>query len=784
MQGSSIGVRLSGQGTMARIFLSSTFQDLATFRDTARHALEKNGHTVELMEGILACDDRPVEDCCRRVSECDLYVCILAHRYGSRSPDPRYGGKSVTELEYWSAVEHNIDCLFFLLSDDVLWLPKHVDDGDSKVLLNAFKSHVHTNHSFAPFQSPDNLAFEMSAAVGAWQKRQELAEQMAGEFAPGGNTRFQIVSNDPENRRSVTRVAAQFLWSEVKSRAQRGACQLHIGFVGGPTTRQIIDSFADLVGRKHDKLPVLGFVALNSAGELHSFQNSANYQVTRLAELLGGIHIASPPHRIETDDPVYEGAVKELDVLLCSCGERDGFLVEWLRRKAGQLPASGKAISESIIGDFCLTPIDALGRAAELTSDAAHLIAELRPRPGFRQVHDLRSKHRTIIFPLVSHLRTFTADTRVHGRPTYKGDAVRAVLRSGVIDLCILSEEMARALLAKEPPMNWSVPPHTELCGLRLIRETGTDALGGLFLARDLGDQEILLRVVQSSTRPSESVEVTQPDVEVIVSDPPCGADLDDRNERLFPLYIGGQLRTIFLSPRVRKPGFWTTTAARVAAAELSHHPSEDGYRILDLGCGSGVIGAFIAASNRVSQLVFSDISKTAVRCACKNAKKLKIHKFEGRVGDMFQTISVMENFDLIVFGAPFLPCIPGVSLEDIDCGGKTGSELAERFVSQVRAFLADGACAVTYFPDYIDSAPIKHRAVQAGLHYRVIDKFILYPFEPKFGFPLCHEITYRRQLEEATGYRFREEWWAGRRYICFKMVFFLLFKADNSEPV
>lgn len=98
------------------MFLSSTHEDLVPYRDTLTRALRKAGHDVEAMEDFPARDERPLDECLRRLSKCDYYIGVIAWRYG-HIPQ---GDKSIAELEYVHARQLGKKCFVFLLSEDQL----------------------------------------------------------------------------------------------------------------------------------------------------------------------------------------------------------------------------------------------------------------------------------------------------------------------------------------------------------------------------------------------------------------------------------------------------------------------------------------------------------------------------------------------------------------------------------------------------------------------------------------------------------------------------------------
>jgi hypothetical protein len=89
---------------MANVYISSTFEDLKSYREAAWRALQELRHNVRAMEAYVASDQRPVDKCLADVEWCDFYVGIFAWRCGFVPPDDNPEQRSITELEYRRAV--------------------------------------------------------------------------------------------------------------------------------------------------------------------------------------------------------------------------------------------------------------------------------------------------------------------------------------------------------------------------------------------------------------------------------------------------------------------------------------------------------------------------------------------------------------------------------------------------------------------------------------------------------------------------------------------------------
>ena len=103
-----------------KIYISSTHQDLINHRSAIHRTLQRMGHDVIGMEQYVAEGNRPLDRYLADVRLADLYVVILAWRYGYNPLDqPTPGALSITELEYSAAAGRPI--LAFLLDPDTPW---------------------------------------------------------------------------------------------------------------------------------------------------------------------------------------------------------------------------------------------------------------------------------------------------------------------------------------------------------------------------------------------------------------------------------------------------------------------------------------------------------------------------------------------------------------------------------------------------------------------------------------------------------------------------------------
>ncbi|MHC1591983.1 MAG: HemK2/MTQ2 family protein methyltransferase, partial [Candidatus Helarchaeales archaeon] len=74
---------------------------------------------------------------------------------------------------------------------------------------------------------------------------------------------------------------------------------------------------------------------------------------------------------------------------------------------------------------------------------------------------------------------------------------------------------------------------------------------------------------------------------------------------------------------------------------------------VLDMGCGSGILGIF--AAEKATRVVFADVSPAAIQCARNNFQLNGCScSADFVVTDLFENIE--GRFDLILFNPPYLP--------------------------------------------------------------------------------------------------------------------------------
>ena len=145
------------------------------------------GHDVIGMEQYVAEGSKPVDRCKADVRAADVYVIIVAWRFGyapGRTASPP-DGRSITEIELQEAQASGRPVLAFLLDPEAPWPPNRVDamggvqgSGEDVSRLRAL---LGTDYLAGIFRTPDDLASQVAAAVSAQGLTRHMVDRVLGE---------------------------------------------------------------------------------------------------------------------------------------------------------------------------------------------------------------------------------------------------------------------------------------------------------------------------------------------------------------------------------------------------------------------------------------------------------------------------------------------------------------------------------------------------------------------------------------------------------------------------
>jgi tetratricopeptide (TPR) repeat protein len=178
-----------------KVFLSSTAQDLVAYRNVADDTILRLSQEGVRMERFGPLPGEPAEECERKARECEVTVCIVAHRYGFV---PEKGKGSITRREVEAAKTAGKAVLVWIVADDYPWTEKKEQDlfADPTVLadparmaevaagvqaLLEFKAWLRASFVCDTFTTPDDLGRRIAIAL----RRGELHGESSGAATRG-----------------------------------------------------------------------------------------------------------------------------------------------------------------------------------------------------------------------------------------------------------------------------------------------------------------------------------------------------------------------------------------------------------------------------------------------------------------------------------------------------------------------------------------------------------------------------------------------------------------------
>lgn len=152
-------------GDPKRIMISSTVRDLPEHREHAMDACLEVDMFPVMMEHLPALDEDAVSASIAMVDEADIYLLILAHRYGYVPKEHNPRKISITEMEYDRAVERGIPRIVLVMHDDHPLKATDVETGRGAGKLRRFKKRVGIERVNDTFKSPEDLEGKIILAL-------------------------------------------------------------------------------------------------------------------------------------------------------------------------------------------------------------------------------------------------------------------------------------------------------------------------------------------------------------------------------------------------------------------------------------------------------------------------------------------------------------------------------------------------------------------------------------------------------------------------------------------
>ena len=145
-----------------KVFVSSTTKDLGEARKKVCERLLQLDIQPVSMDWYVSHPNPPKKVDEAKVKECDAFVIIVGHLYGSSPPGE---DRSFTELEYEAAVASGKPFYPFLATNEFRYDPDLREDDAANKKIRAFRELLTQKHSPRPFDNVDQLCAEVMAAL-------------------------------------------------------------------------------------------------------------------------------------------------------------------------------------------------------------------------------------------------------------------------------------------------------------------------------------------------------------------------------------------------------------------------------------------------------------------------------------------------------------------------------------------------------------------------------------------------------------------------------------------
>ncbi len=150
--------------------------------------------------------------------------------------------------------------------------------------------------------------------------------------------------------------------------------------------------------------------------------------------------------------------------------------------------------------------------------------------------------------------------------------------------------------------------------------------------------------------------------------------------------------------------------------------PDVNGEEVLEIGCGHGATGIYLAR-NGANRVVVVDINPKAVQNTLDNVNRNKASNVDVRISDIYSAILESERFDTIYWNTPFI-YVP----ENYEYGSELerglfdpGYKLTERFLKEAKNHLKENGRILVGTGNFGDVPRFKFLANQHGYSTKLL---------------------------------------------------------------
>lgn len=144
----------------------------------------------------------------------------------------------------------------------------------------------------------------------------------------------------------------------------------------------------------------------------------------------------------------------------------------------------------------------------------------------------------------------------------------------------------------------------------------------------------------------------------------------------------------------------------------LENLPRYHAGRVLDFGCGAGIIGCFVALTQPQSKVVMADVSALAVHCAQQSAQLNKLN------------VEVLPSNGLSALSAKFTTIITNPPFHT---GIKTDYSVTESFIGDCKKYLSSEGSLILVANQFLRYAEILEKQFKSVTLVQQTSKFSLY---------------------------------------------------------
>jgi hypothetical protein len=166
----------SGGRKRTRVFVSSTYRDLKEYRERVDKVLGQMGFDTDVTEGDTDTDERPLSRSFAAIAACDVYIGIIAWRYGHVPTEDNPEGLSITLLEYRHASRLGKPRFIFLMEEDAARPAEYLYRGEAGRRIHRFRKELISQETVQFFRDPDQLAALVANSMHRYSSMEEAGQ--------------------------------------------------------------------------------------------------------------------------------------------------------------------------------------------------------------------------------------------------------------------------------------------------------------------------------------------------------------------------------------------------------------------------------------------------------------------------------------------------------------------------------------------------------------------------------------------------------------------------------